>query len=279
MARLCINPATTMPTDFATDVRAYSAAGWRAMELWLAKVDQFVEAGHSLKDAAALMRDNGLRAPSGCALGGLMLSEGDDRRKAQEDLRRRCDMAAALDCPVLIVCSEGLPHQVPKPAVSLYDRAAAGYGEACDIAAGYGISLALEFIKGACLAGTPLTAQRIASQAKRENAGVLLDAFHFYAGFSKLEDLDQIDGGRLLFVHWNDAPASIPREVLTDKDRVWPGEGGFPLAEMHRRLQARGYAGYYSVELFSDVVWAQDPFVVARRAREIMIGQLGSDEA
>ena len=279
MARLCVNPATTMPSDFATDVRAYSAAGFRAMELWLAKVERYLAEGGSLAAAASLLREHGLRAPAACSQGDLMLSEGEERRRSLDELRRRLEILAAIGCPTLIVVAEALPQPLPRPLDSLYARAAAGLAEACDLARPYGVSLALEFIKGPRLAGTPLTAQEIARRAERENAGVLFDTFHFYAGYGKLEDLERLDGRRVLFVHVNDAPGSFPREALSDKERVFLGEGGFPLAAIFQGLRRAGYAGYYSLELFNDEVWALDPFAAARRAYANMVERLGPDEA
>jgi len=279
MPRLSINPATTMPSDFPTDVRAYSAAGFRAMELWLAKVERYMEAGHSLAEVATLLKDHGLHIPAACAQGSLLLTEGEVLRTAQDELRRRLETMAATDCPVLIVVAAPLPTPLPRPAAPLYDRVAAELAVACDIARPFGVSLALEFIKGPRLPGTPLSAQELAVKSGRANAGVLFDTFHFYAGFSKLEDLGGLDGKRVLLVHVNDAPGALPREALTDKDRVFLGEGGFPLPAIFQGLRRAGYAGYYSIELFNDDVWAQDPFAVARRAYQNMTEQVGPDEA
>lgn len=279
MPRLCINPATTMTTDFPTDVHAYSAAGFRAMELWLSKVERYLEVGHSPAQVAVLLRDHGLRAPAACAQGNLLLSQGEERRKVLDELRRRLEVLEATGCPLLVVPAEALPQPVPRPAAPLYERVVDAFAEACDVAGPYGVSLALEFIKGPRLAGTPLTAQEIVRRSGRPNAGVLFDTFHFYAGYGKLEDVERLEVARLLFVHVNDVPGSVPREALTDKDRVFPGEGVFPLAAIFERLRRVGYAGYYSLELFNDDVWAEDPFVAARRAYENLVEHLGPDEA
>jgi 2-keto-myo-inositol isomerase len=275
MARLCINPATTMPTDFVTDVRAYSAAGFEAMELWLDKVERYLEQGHDLRETATLLRDQGLATPAACAQGNLLLPQGAERAAALDQLRRRLEILQALGCPVLIVPAEALPQPVPRPVASLYEMAAAHLAGACELARPFGVSLALEFIKGARLAGTPLTAQEIVARSGQGNAGVLFDTFHFYAGYGKMEDLEKLDGRRLLFVHVNDAPGSIPREALTDRDRVLPGEGVFPLAAIVERLRRVGYAGHYSLELFNEQIWAEDPFTAAARAHRAMLAQIG----
>jgi sugar phosphate isomerase/epimerase len=73
----------------------------------------------------------------------------------------------------------------------------------------------------------------------------------------------------------NDAPRATPREALTDKERCLLGEGGFPLAAIWEALRRRGYAGVYSLELFNENVWADDPVAVSRRAYENMVEHLG----
>lgn len=279
MAKFCVNPATTMPTDFATDVRAYSAAGFRAMEIWLAKVEKFLESGQPLSAVAALLKDHGLTAPSACAQGDLLIAADEARAKALESLRRRLDICQSLGCPTLIVPSEPLPQPAPRPVAPLYDLAVENLAAACDIARPYGVRLALEFIKGPRLLGTPLTAQAIARRTGRANAGVLFDTFHFYAGYGKLEDLDALDGSRVFFVHVNDATGDVPREALTDKERVFIGEGVFPLPAILAKLRWIGYAGHYSLELFNEAAWADDPFAVARRAYANLTEFLGLDEA
>lgn len=278
MPRLCINPATTMTTDFAIDLRAFAGAGFRATELWLTKLERFLDDGHTLAEARRLLDDSGLAPLAACAQGNLLLSEGEERQAALENLRRRADLLATLGCPLLIVPSEPLPQPLPRPIHPLYARAAENLAEAADLARPAGVNLAVEFIKGPRLAGTPLTAQELVARAERPNVSLLFDTFHFYAGYGKLEDLAALDTTRLSFVHVNDAPATIPREALADPDRVFPGEGVFPLAAIVAQLQARGYRGAYSLEIFNQAVWAEDPFFAARRAYASLISLLGADD-
>jgi 2-keto-myo-inositol isomerase len=131
--------------------------------------------------------------------------------------------------------------------------------------ADFGVTIALEFIKGCPLVGSLATARQVVAGARRPNVGVLFDTFHFYAGVSKMEDLRACDGADLAFVHVNDA-ADRPREVLTDADRVFLGHGILPVREMLQIIKGKGYEGYCSLELFSRPLWEADPFEVARKA-------------
>jgi sugar phosphate isomerase/epimerase len=68
--------------------------------------------------------------------------------------------------------------------------------------------------------------------------------------------------------HVNDYP-DIPREQIQDKDRVLPGEGVAPLAEILGILNANGCRPALSLELFNEGYWQQyEAPVLARRGLE-----------
>jgi len=250
MMKLAINPATTMPAAFEEDVVAYSAAGFRAMEIWLGKVDAYVQKGHALKDARKLMSDNGL-APAGACFSGLSFSGDENEKKSLDGLRSRAEMCQALGAKTLVVIPSVPTQQV---TVETFDKLAAGMARAGEIAEPFGVSLAIEFIKGFPQVGCPRTAADVARKSKRKNVGVLFDTFHFYAGVSKLADIPYMKKSELLLVHLNDCK-DVPREMMQDNMRVFPGDGVFPLKDILGGLNVLGYTGYLSLELFCKDVW------------------------
>ncbi len=66
--------------------------------------------------------------------------------------------------------------------------------------------------------------------------------------------------------HMNDYPAKPPRDVIGDKDRVYPGDGVAPIVDVLQTLRDIGFNGYLSIELFNPTYWSQDPHEVARTA-------------
>jgi 2-keto-myo-inositol isomerase len=70
--------------------------------------------------------------------------------------------------------------------------------------------------------------------------------------------------------HMNDYPANPPRESIGDADRVYPGDGVAPLAEILRTMREVGFDGHLSIELFNETYWKQDPNEVARTALKKM---------
>lgn len=63
--------------------------------------------------------------------------------------------------------------------------------------------------------------------------------------------------------HVNDYP-KLDRGKIADADRVYPGDGIAPLADIVASLKEMNYLGYLSLELFNSTYWKQDPLEVAR---------------
>src|SRR5262245_37626077 len=97
----CISQSTTLSTPFEQDIPALARAGWPAVELWLTKLEAFLE-GHPIAEARALISDNGLRPLAAAGQGGLLLAAGTGRAAPWEDFRRRLEWLAALEVPILV---------------------------------------------------------------------------------------------------------------------------------------------------------------------------------
>jgi sugar phosphate isomerase/epimerase len=108
----------------------------------------------------------------------------------------------------------------------------------------------------------------VITEAAHPDACALLDIFHIYRGGSDFSGLRMFSGAAMHVLHVNDYPAQPPREKLTDADRVYPGDGVAPVAQILRDLRASGFCGMLSLELFNRKLWEQDPLVVARTGLE-----------
>lgn len=53
-----------------------------------------------------------------------------------------------------------------------------------------------------------------------------------------------------------------------DKDRVFPGEGLLSFFELKRILNEINFDKYVSVELFNERYWNEDPYKVAKMAKD-----------
>jgi 2-keto-myo-inositol isomerase len=246
---LCISQATTLPAPFADDLAAFADVGWTAAELWLTKLENHLETA-SVEDTRQLLAEKKIRPIAASYQGGLLLSQGEQRRAHFDHFRRRLGLCQALGIPTLVLVAD-FAH---RPDATALGRAVVSLTEAARWAAGFDVRLALEF-RGSDTFCTSLdTALAIVGQCGEPNVGVCLDLFHYYKGPSKPEDFGGLTRDNLAFVQFCDV-AGVPRELMTDADRVMPGDGDFqftPVVEMLRRI---GYDGYVSLELMNPVLW------------------------
>ncbi len=252
----CLSQATTLSTPFADDLAGVAAAGGTHVELWLTKLEKHLEA-NSLADTQTLLADSGLTPSAASYQGGLLHSQGEPRQAHFDHFRRRLDLCQALGVPVLVLAADA----VPTPDATGLQRAVVSLAQAAQWAAGYGVILALEFRDGTVCTNLD-TAITLVEACREPNAGVCLDLFHFTRGPSKEADLQRLTAANLRHVHVCDV-AGVPRELMTDADRVFPGEGDFRPGPVVERLRQIGYAGAISLELMNPTVWQCKPSQVA----------------
>jgi len=228
----CISEATTLPHTFADDVLAYAAAGWQAMEVWLTKLETHLET-HSGADTLRLLEDQTMTLAAAAYQGGLLLSQGEQRRAHFDDYRRRLELCAQFAIPTLLIVAD-FAEAVDRTTL---ERAVASLAQAGQMAAGFGVRLALEFRGRATFCSSLDTALALTAGCGQPNVGVCLDVFHYYTGPSKAEDLELLTPANLAHVQLCDL-AGVPRELAADADRVLPGDGDLPLEPIVARLRA-----------------------------------------
>jgi sugar phosphate isomerase/epimerase len=257
--RPCINQLTTKTTPFDQDVEAYARAGFDAVEVFLPKVEAFCET-HSYEQARRLLRDHGLEVVGACGgVMGMMLCQGEAKRTQHALLRKKLEQCENIGATQVNMVAD-FPAE---PSMEHYELARQNLTEAAELAASHGVQIAVEFVAWShFLAGVPTTQQLIRSVAA-SNVGIMFDSFHFYKGHSKFSDLEELGRGDIAFVHINDAP-NIPREVVTDQDRVIPGQGVLPLKRILEAVRATGYDGPVSAELLNPQLWEIEPETLAR---------------
>lgn len=245
----CISQATTMSTGFEADVTAYARSGWTAVELWLTKLEAYLES-HSVAEARRLLDDQGLDPVAASFQGGLLLTLSDERQVHWDHFRRRLSLLQEMKVPLLTIAADFTAEPHPDD----YGRAAASLGEAAQAAGNAGVRLAIEFQKSARFCASLDTALALIAHSGAEDLGVCFDVFHYYAGPSKFEDLAYLTPDNLALVQVCDL-SGVPREVAGDSDRILPGEGDFQLGPILDQIAAIGYNGYVSLEVLNPHLW------------------------
>jgi sugar phosphate isomerase/epimerase len=256
----CLSEVTTLPTPFADDVAAYAAGGCTAMEVWLTKLERHLEQ-HSAADTRKLLEDHQMTLAAASYQGGLLLSQGEQRRAHYDHFRRRLDLCQSFEIPTLVVVADFVERVEP---VAL-ERAVVSLKQAAQWATAFKVRLALEFRGSSTFCSSLDSTLALMARCGEPNVGVNLDVFHYYTGPSKFEDLALLTPANLAFVQVSDV-AGVPRELAADADRVLPGDGDFQLVPILRQLRAIGYAGWVSVELLNPTLWQVKPAHVAELA-------------
>ncbi len=256
----CISEATTLPCSFAEDVAAYAGAGCRAMEVWLTKLETHLET-HSAADTRKLLEDKSMTLAAASYQGGLLLSQGEQRRAHYDHFRRRLDLCQQFGIGTLLLVADF----VDRIDATALGRVVVSLTQAAQWAAGFDVRLALEFRGSATFCSSLDTALALVEQCGEPNVGVNFDVFHYYTGRSKFEDLALLTPRNLAFVQLCDL-AGVPRELASDADRILPGDGDFQLEPILQRLRDLGYDGWVSLELMNPTLW---------RAKASQVAELG----
>ncbi len=253
----CLSEATTMPASFADDVAYYADAGCSGMECWLTKLENHLEQ-HSAAETRKLLADRGITLAGASYQGGLLLSQGEQRKAHYDHFRRRLNLCQEFGIRTMLVVADFVDAVTP----DALGRAVVSLAQAAQWAAGFDVTLALEFRARNTFCASLDTALALVNQCGEPNVGINLDVFHYYTGPSKFEDLALLAPARLAFVQLCDL-AGVPRELAADSDRVLPGDGDFQLAPILQHLHALGYQGWVSLELMNPTLWQANPAQVA----------------
>jgi len=264
--QLALNGATTMRADLLTDLQAAREAGFDYVEIWAAKLRNFLKEGSAaeLKDRFA---EAGLKPLSINSIEHVTFRQPQEYDAIKRECEELSSIAATVDCPCIVV----VPGRLPNGGATRQNVIAESIKvltELCDIAAAHNVALAFEFLgQTDCSVPTLDLCAEIVREVNRKDLGIVIDSFHFYAGNSTVEMIEALDPEMISIFHINDAE-DLPREQLEDRHRLLPGLGILPLDDMLKSFRKIGYDKVASVEIFRPEYWERDPFTLAREARE-----------
>lgn len=254
-----------MHADLETDIKAAAAAGYDLLEIWSAKLDKYLET-NTVEQLKALFSANAIGPWSINSIEHITFRTPDDYEGIKAECRELSKTAKALSCPYIVVVPGRLPEggATKDEIVAESVRVLTELGE---IAGEHGVSLAFEFLgQTDCSVQTLDLCNEIVEKVNRHNIGCVIDSFHFYAGNSSFGAIDVLKPEKLFIFHINDAE-DLPKEKLTDAQRLYPGLGILPLREMKKHFDKIGYDRMVSIEIFRPEYWELDPFEVAKNAK------------
>ena len=253
-----------MHADLTTDIKAASAAGYDLLEIWSAKLYEYLKA-KTPADLKALLAEHDIEPYSINSIEHITFRTPDDYEVIKAECETLSKIAGEIGCPYIVVVPGKLPENSTKEEI--IDESVRVLNELCDIADKHGVSLAFEFLgQTDCSVQTLDLCNVIVEKVNRDNIGNVLDTFHFYAGNSTFEAIDTMRPEKLFIFHINDAE-NLPKEQLTDAHRLYPGTGILPIREIKEHFDKIGYDRMVSIEIFRPEYWNEDPFEVAKKAK------------
>lgn len=271
--KLCLSQATICGTPTLTAVESAAHAGFGHIDLWWPKIRDEPEPFGPAALAEKCASENIVSA----ALSGVNTElAGDEAAWAASLAEFRAAIAFAHAAGIPLVCLEPGRTSETRPE-HVFSHAARRLSELVEIAKLVSVELALEFRADTGWLTTLPTAMAIVSLFDPQRLGICFDAFHYYCGPSKLEDLTPDAIRRIRLLQLSDLIATS-REFAQESDRILPGEGDFDLRSLVGCFRVADYDGLICVESPNSMLRQFAPDRVADMAHQSLLRFFVTDD-
>jgi sugar phosphate isomerase/epimerase len=260
--KYCLNTSTIRGQNLTLDkeIEITAKAGYRAIEPWVHKIHDYVRDGGSTNDLRKRIEDRGITVESAISFFRWIIDDDTERAKGFEQAKRDMDVLAQIGGKRIAAPPAGATRQ---PGLDLV-KAAERYRDLLELGDKFGVVPQIE------LWGSSKNLHRLGQcmfvviESGHPKACLIPDVYHIYRGGSDFTGLKQLSAHAIQVFHLNDYPANPPRDRISDRDRVMPGDGIAPLTQIISYLKASRSRAVLSLELFNPNYWKQDPLNVAK---------------
>lgn len=244
-SRLSLNQMTVDQWGVRDAAAACKRHGVEWIALWRHKV-----AGIGVREAAAIVRGEGLRVSSLCRGGMFPAATAEERALKIQDNKLAIDEAVELGTSVVCLVCGAAPDRDVQGARQMIED---GIAEVVPYARERGVRLGIEPLHPMfCSDRSAICSLRQANDlAERLDVGVVIDVYHVWWDPDLYPQIERA-GKRILGFHVNDWVAP-PVDHL--KGRVMMGDGVIEIKRMREAVDAAGYEGPIEVEIFNQVLW------------------------
>lgn len=231
--------------DLAEKLQAIAAAGYDAVEVF---ENDFLTFDGSPRDVGRMIADLGLTISAFQPFRDFEGMPEPLRTRIFARAERKFAIMNELGAELMLICSNVSPQ-----ALGGIDRAAADLRELGELAGRFGVRVGYEALAWGRHVNDYRDAWEIVRRAGHERIGLILDSFHTLARKSPVEPIASIPGDRIFLVQLADAP-KLDMDVLSWSRhfRCFPGQGDLAVADFVRAVEATGYSGPLSHEIFND---------------------------
>jgi len=260
--RYCLNTATISGyrLNLAEQIEVTAKAGYQAIEPWVSSIHEYGGGRTALADLRNRIADHGLTVESAIAFPEWIVEDPARRTKGLEQARRDMEVVAQIGGRRIAMPPAGVQHENGIALSRISER----YRAVLELGDQVGVVPELEFWGTSPYLNRLSQAAFAALEASHSKACVLPDVFHLYKGGSGFDGLRLLSGQAIQVIHVNDYPGNPPRVSISDRDRVYPGDGVAPLNQILSDLQRVAPSVVLSLELFNPAYWIGDPLDTAR---------------
>lgn len=237
-----------------------SKAGYDGIEPWIRDIRDYQDRGGKLPELGKLISESGLNVVSAIGFAKWISNDEQTRRDGLLEARRDMELVRAIGGRRIAAPPAGAG---PKNETPSLDAIAQRYRTLLELGTEIGVIPQLELWGHSHAISKLHQLAYIATAAGHPQACVLPDFFHIYKGGNEFAGLGMIEASRMDCFHINDYPAKPDQTKISDRDRVFPGDGVCPLPQVIRQLIDNGFCGTFSLELFNPTYWKRDALEVA----------------
>ncbi|HEY2582324.1 MAG TPA: sugar phosphate isomerase/epimerase family protein [Mucilaginibacter sp.] len=260
----CLNLATIRghKLGFVKELETASKAGFHSVEIWFDTFQDYLKGGGTIADTKKMLDDLGIKVENSISFNQWVVDDEATRKREIEQMKRDMDQLAEIGCKRIAATGKGADNNTIPELKVIAER----YKTVLDLSSASGVIPQMEmwgFQKNISRVSEVLY---IAMESGNHHAKVLLDIFHLYKGQTPLETLPLMDPQACDILHMNDYPKTLSYQVITDADRIYPGDGVAPIKQTLQILGRNNHPLVLSVELFNKAYYSQDALVVAKTA-------------
>ncbi|WP_437229378.1 sugar phosphate isomerase/epimerase family protein [Planctomicrobium sp. SH661] len=248
--RISINQVTTLPWCLSQDLTDYQQSGFAAIGLSWRKMNEY-----GLRRSMRRVLESGLPVSSLGCVGGFTGENGYTAKDARSDARRMIRVAGQLRAGTVTVISGPQGGHIRSHANRLVVES---LKELVPLAALYGVQLALQpmhpmFNRNWTFLHTLDETLTILDRVNDSRLKISFGTYHLWQESQLLDRVAELAPriGLVRLADWGDTPRH-------DHDRLLPGTGRLPLAQVIRVLEDQNYTGWYELDVWSRDLWKQD---------------------
>lgn len=259
--------------DFVDKLEATRLAGFAELTIQPQEVQRLVSAGLPVRDMRAMANDKGVRISRLdplCTWNPNWTPNNMDEAFIADHTTSASEFFAIAND---LGCSHMSLNATFATDTYLFDELVEHYAAICRRAADHGLICDLEPIP---MWGVRSLEQGwdVVREAGMANGGLVLDTLHFVRSASRLETLAQIPGALIHCVQICDGIHPLAADTTLEQDcfnRMWPGQGNFPLQDIVALLASTGGLNQVGPEVFSLSNREMSAADVARRCVESLL--------